>query len=104
MPIHQIEPIEVKKLQESGEAEIVDVRGADQHQKEHITGAINMPSAEIDAHRLPGAAGKKLIVHCNRGGGATRLCNALVGQDDSIEIYHLTGGIEAWKAAGLAVE
>lgn len=104
MPIHHIEPSQAKEMCDTYGAVIVDVRSSDQYTKEHIEGAANIPAADIDANRLPETAGKKLIIHCNRGGGATRLCNALMAQDDSIEVYHLKGGIEAWKAAGFGVE
>ena len=103
MPIHQLEPAEAKALQESGEAIIADLRGEEQYSKEHIPNAEHHPSDAIDMHNLPGGD-KKLIVHCNKGGRAGRFCNALMAEDDSIDIYHLKGGIEAWKAAGLKVE
>ena len=104
MPIYQLEPAEAMQWQDKGKAVIIDVRSADQYQKEHIPAARNMPSSELSAETLPHAEGRKLIVHCNRGGGATRFCNALMAQDNTIDIYHLKGGIEAWKAAGFDVE
>ena len=103
MPIHQIDPSDAKKLQSSDEAMIIDLRGAEQYGKEHIVGAVHMPVDTLNANNLPDD-GRKVIVHCNRGGRAGRFCNALMADDDSIDIYHLKGGIEAWKADGLAVE
>ena len=103
MPIYQIEPDEAKELQDSGDATIIDLRGDEQYSKEHIVGAEHMPSDTLNANNLPDE-GKKLIVHCNRGGRATRFCNALMVEDDAVDIYHLKGGIEAWKAAGFAVQ
>lgn len=103
MPIHQVKPQDAKIMCDNNEAIIIDLRGEDSYKKEHIVGAENIPSDTLNAGNLPDR-GKKLIVHCNRGGRAGRFCNALMREDSDIDIYHLEGGIEAWKAAGLSIE
>lgn len=104
MPIHQLNPAEARQWQDKGKAIIIDVRSHDQYQKEHIPSAQNIPASQITVLTLPvPPEGCKLIVHCNRGGGATRLCNALMEEDSALELYHLQGGIEAWKASGFEV-
>lgn len=104
MPIHQIDPAQAKQLQSEGAAVIIDLRAPDQFSKEHISGAQNIPSDSVTAENLPDIGDKKLIVHCNRGGRATRWCNSVIAEDQDVEIHHLQGGIEAWKAAGFAVD
>lgn len=103
MPIHQLTPQDAKLLCDNNEGIIIDLRGEDQFQKEHIVGAENMPSDTLHAGNLPDRNGKKLIVHCNKGGRAGRFCNALMAEDSEIDIYHLQGGIEAWKEAGFGI-
>lgn len=42
------DPIEMKKLVESGHLPIIDVRPMEQYQKGHIPGAVSMPLSEFD--------------------------------------------------------
>lgn len=104
MPIHQLSPQQAKQMTDNGEAVIVDLRGEDQYKVQHIKGARHIPSEQIELHKLPDMQGKKMIVHCNKGGRAGRFCNALMQHDAEIDIYHLEGGIQAWVEAGLATE
>lgn len=101
MPIHQLTPQEAKALVEKDEAVIIDLRGEEQYKERHIQGAEHIPSESMDVHNLPERGGKKLIVHCNKGGRAGRFCSAVMAADDEVELYHLQGGIQAWIDAGL---
>lgn len=104
MPIHQLTPQDAKIMHEADGAVIIDLRGEEQYKKQHIVGAENIPSEQLNISNLPDYENKKLIVHCNKGGRAGRFCHALMAEDSEIDIYHLEGGIEAWKEAGFAVE
>jgi hydroxyacylglutathione hydrolase len=101
MPIHQLTPQEAKRMHDAGEAFIIDLRGEEQFSACHIKGAEHIPADTIDVHQLPERSGKKLIVHCNRGGRAGRFCSAVIAADSDAELYHLQGGINAWIGAGL---
>lgn len=101
MPIHQLTPEDAKKMVDSGEAVIIDLRGEEQFKERHISGAEHLPADKINVHDLPERDGKKLIVHCNRGGRAGRFCNAVMEADADTDLYHLQGGIQAWIDAGL---
>lgn len=90
-------------MHDAGEAVIIDLRGAEQFAERHIVGAEHVPVDTIDIHHLPERGGKKLIVHCNRGGRAGRFCSAVMAADSEVELYHLQGGIQAWVDAGLPV-
>lgn len=104
MPLHQVTPQEAKRMQDAGEAVIIDLRGAEQFHTQHIVGAEHMPSDTMDVHNLPEFGGKKRIVHCNKGGRAGQFCSAVMAADSEVELYHLQGGINAWVDAGLPVE
>ncbi len=101
MAIHQLTPQEAKRMHDAGEAVIIDLRGEEQFKECHIKGAEHIPSDTIDVHSLPERGGKKLIVHCNKGGRAGRFCSAVMAADEDNNIYHLQGGITAWIEAGL---
>ncbi len=77
----------------------LDTRSFDQFSTETIQGTKNIVGP--CAANLDQFAGKKIIFHCNKGGGSGRHANAIV---DSLpyDIYNLAGGIQAWKEAGLA--
>lgn len=82
-------------------AQLIDVRGADEHARERIPGAINVPLDRLD--RLPGD-GRPLVFHCKSGmrteANAARLMDATGGEP----VFVLAGGIDGWRAAGQATE
>lgn len=85
------------------EATLIDVRGPDEFRGEHIPAAASIPLDTV-SKTLPllrPAGGRKLVFQCLRGGRgeqARQTASAL-----GYEAYNLTGGITAWKAAGLPV-
>lgn len=95
--IRSIGPAEASRMMTAGAA-LIDIRGMDEHARERIAGARNLPLAalgEID-HDGP------VIFHC-RTGHRTRLNAERLGQACRGEAFLLDGGIEGWKAAGLPI-
>ena len=80
-------------------AVLVDIRGTDEFARERISGARNAPLDSLG----PLNVAAPVIFHCKSGqrtrNNAARLVEASGGR-----AFLLDGGIEAWKAAGLAVE
>jgi len=99
--IINIEVAEAKKLLDSGEAIIFDVRTVEQYNKETVKGAQSQPYDGENPLNIP--ADKKVILHCNKGGRSGRASKKTAEAIDG-NIYNLTGGITAWKDAGYAVE
>lgn len=91
---------------ESGQAVLVDVREPFEHATERIAGARHVPLGHVDPAKLaPDSGGQRLVFHCRSGarsGRALEKCEQALSQS-GIEVYHLEGGIEAWKAAGKPV-
>ena len=104
MGLIKIDAATASNMQASGKALILDVRDAAQYGKEHIKDAKNVPMLEADMALLPKDTSKQLILHCNRGGRATRICTKLMQDHPDLKIYHLEGGIQGWKDAGLPIE
>lgn len=81
-------------------ATLVDIRAADEFRRRHVPGSLNLPMDQLG--HLPLPPGPRVFT-C-RSGNRTASCAAdlarLAGPDDSI----LEGGIDAWEAAGGAVE
>jgi rhodanese-related sulfurtransferase len=84
---------------------VVDVRTPAEFETAHIAGAINLPLDQVDAHleRIVGDAGGRMVLICQSGGRAAQACAKLTGAgltDASV----MTGGMNAWNAAGGPVE
>jgi rhodanese-related sulfurtransferase len=86
------------------DALVLDVREPGEYGAGHILGAKNLPLARLDA---AGEVAKKkdatLIVCCDTGDRSGKAMAALKKQGYS-KVVNLSGGLGAWKQAGLPVE
>jgi rhodanese-related sulfurtransferase len=87
----------------AGEVDLVDVREPSMHRAERIAGARSIPLAAVDPAALPGAAGRKLVFHCEIGKASATAAQRLVDAGRA-DVYNLEGGLQRWKQAGLPVE
>jgi len=96
--LQAISPSEAKRLMAQG-ATLIDIRNPDEHTRERIAAARNVPLNRLS--QLENLTGP-VIFHC-RGGKRTtdnaRQLHAAAG----CEAYMLAGGIDAWREAGLPV-
>ncbi len=93
----------LKTWLDNGEAVLVDVREPAEHAADNIQGAKLIPLGSISKNILPPCSGKKLVIHCRKGGRGGSACEKLLLEDPNLDVYNLEGGIEAWRAAGLQV-
>lgn len=98
--IYPVDPQHLRRMLETGEAYLVDVREPSEHACERIEGAVLMPLTGFNPANLQVPAGKKLVLHCKAGGRSTSACQQVVKAGLG-SVWNLTGGIEGWKAAGL---
>lgn len=100
MTTKTISPAEAQRLIDSG-ASLIDIRSPEEHGRERIAGALNVP---LDALSPSSTPGDVLIFHCRSGmrtgQAAARLAESAAGR----ECYIVEGGINAWGNAGLPVE
>ena len=94
----------LKQWLEQGDVVLIDVREPAEHRAEHIEGANLLPLAQVRAASLPGVPGKKVVVHCLKGGRGSQACEKLLTENPLLEIYNLEGGINAWSTAGFPVK
>lgn len=85
-----------------GRAVLIDVREPGEHARENIPGAYLAPLSAFDPDALTGDRDKIAVFHC-ASGNRTRMNAGLLLATGFKAIYHLKGGIAAWKAAGLPV-
>ncbi|MDI3402548.1 rhodanese-like domain-containing protein [Streptomyces cavernicola] len=110
--LDRIGPHEAHAAAEAGEALLVDIRYAELRERDGlIPGALVVERNELEwrldpqgSHRLPEATGHDVhvVVVCNEG-YASSLGAASLQQLGLYRATDLTGGFQAWRAAGLPV-
>ena len=93
----------VKRWYDRNEILLVDVRETSEFELEHIAGALLLPMSSFDPEIFPVIPGKKVILHCAIGKRSEAAGKMLLGEGHPGAI-HLTGGLDAWKAAGYPTE
>lgn len=82
---------------------LVDVRETSEYEVEHIAGALLLPLSSFDPEMFPSLPGKSVVLHCAVGKRSEAAGKMLLNEGHE-EVVHMTGGIEAWKAAGYPTE
>lgn len=99
--VKEIPAIEVKKMLDSGEIILIDVREPLEYTEEHLAKAQLFPLSHFRAEALPDPAGKKLLFYCHLGRRSAIAASKWGEHSAEREVYSLKGGIAAWKEAGL---
>ncbi|MEE9389329.1 MAG: HigA family addiction module antitoxin [Paracoccaceae bacterium] len=94
---------QVKEWVERNDVLLVDVRETSEYEKEHIAGALLLPLSSFEPEMFPTLAGKTVVLHCAIGKRSAAAGKMLLKEGHK-DVIHLTGGIEAWKAAGFPTE
>lgn len=96
MTLKTLSPAETQAAIDAG-AQLIDIRSADEHAREHIPGAINVPLERIND--LPNDGGP-IIFHCKSGMRTAANAAQLGGAAGGVPAYILDGGVDAWRKAG----
>ena len=97
-----LDPGEVARLLDTGQAILIDVREPSEYAVERIPGALLYPLSTFDARRLPPDEPRRLIFHCAGGKRSLAAAEQRLAAGNS-RAAHMGGGIAAWKSAGLPV-
>lgn len=99
-----IDPQALKRRLDDGSAVLVDIREPAEFAREHIAGAKLIPLSAIDRasnHQHIGTApGQAVVFMCRTGTRTAANCGRLLARTRG-EAYLLSGGLQAWKDAGL---
>ena len=97
-----ISATEAVVLLNRSKALILDVRDAAEYAAGHISGAKNIPVAELAGRikELEKFKDKPILVHCQKGARAKTACGLLKAQQFT-QLNNLTGGLDAWVEAKL---
>lgn len=98
--------ISPEELSELTDPDVIDVRTPAEFGELHAPGARNFPLSSLNPTELlesrNGKHGQPIYVMCRSGNRAAKACEKLAAAGCA-EIVHVTGGVNAWNAAGLPV-
>jgi len=83
---------------------VIDVRSPDEYSSEHIPGAISLPAPTVNRHLDQiRAAGGNAVLYCNDL-HFTKFAEQVLMRKGVKGFYHLEGGLNGWREAGLELE
>ncbi len=104
MTIQEVDPLTLKQWMDDGSAVLIDVREPDEHASECIAHDHPMPLSSFNPQALPEHDGKVVVYYCASGTRTAHFGQQLADITAGAKaVYHLTGGIMAWKQAGNGV-
>lgn len=102
----EISTIEPAALAQKPAPDVIDVRTPVEFLAVHATGAKNVPLDSLDPAAVMstrnGNSDEPLFVICKSGGRSAKACEKFV-QAGFASVVNVTGGTDAWAAAGLPV-
>ena len=96
-------PGDVAERLKSRRAVLVDIREPDEFARRHVRGALSRPMAAFEQAHLKIEPGQDVIFTCRTGMRTGANCARLAATVEG-EAFVLSGGVDAWAAAGLPVE
>jgi len=95
-----LSPADAKSLIDQGEAILIDVREPYEYGFERIPGALLFPLATFDPAALPCGGPQKIVLQCGTSKRSGMAAQRMIDAGCAV-VYHIKGGLAAWKEAGL---
>ena len=99
--LRELAPPAVHKMMRERSIVLIDVREPQEYVAERIHGALLFPLSTFDLKALPSPASCEIVFHCGTG-KRSAMAVAKCLELGITHTAHMAGGIQAWKAAGLA--
>lgn len=99
-----LDPQQVRKLADSNEVTLIDVRESDEWREGHLPGAVHLPRGflELQAESKMPNKSEPIVIYC-AGGNRSALAAATMKQMGYSNVRNMSGGFSAWRNAGLEV-
>ena len=101
--LKSIDAAEAARLLREQGATLIDIREPDEHARERIPGAHNLPLSQLDQAELALQQGQAVLFHCRAGARTAGNADRLAAKAGLCEAYIVEGGLDGWKRAGLPV-
>jgi len=102
MDVPESTPEEAYAALQNGNAVLVDVREPWEYEQASIPGALLIPIGELPDRIDEIPDDREVYVHCRLGGRSAKAVEFLT-EHGRPRSHNVTGGIDAWRAAGLPV-
>ncbi len=99
--LEEVDPKTIHEWMEKDEVFLVDVRAADEYEKEHLKNATLMPYKIFNPKYISAPENKKLVFCCQMGGRSHFAARHFLAAASPRPCYNLKGGINAWKKENL---
>jgi|SRR5215218_1736712 len=96
-----LSPEEAKRLIDSGDADLVDVREPREHEAGRIEGDKLVPIAELTAAAQDMDTDRPILFYCRSGVRSSMATQAF--RASGYKAFNLAGGIVAWVGQGLPI-
>ena len=99
-----VNPAEATLLINREDAQILDVREADEFAAGHLSEAKNIPASKLAERigELEKFKDKPVILSCQSGGRSSSACEVL-RKAGFTNVHNLEGGVAAWEQAGMPI-
>ena len=101
--IRGVSVAQASSLLQTGKATLIDVRGPDEFRAGHIPHAISLPMGSLFKKLELVPPRQQVIVQCG-GGLRSQIVASMLQRVGFTNIRNLSGGINAWKSAGLPTD
>lgn len=99
----QVSTQDLAERMQSGNVQIVDVRGAAEWEAGHLPGVPNIPLGSLLDHLKDLSPNTPIVVHC-QGGGRSAIAASLLEANGFANVANLSGGYGKWEREGMRVE
>lgn len=93
---YTIGPVELKAMKETKDVKIIDVRRSEDYELGHISDAISIPKAELEAKLSSLSKNEIHIVYCYNQQCQLATAAALFMAKNDYPVMELTGGFHVW--------
>ena len=101
--VPQMDAAALAAAMKAGSVRVLDVRGHAEWQEGHLPGVANIPVGFLPARLAAVPTDGTLVLQC-QAGGRSSIASSLLLAAGRTNIVNLTGGYDAWTAAGLPTE
>lgn len=98
----ELEPARVSELAAAGEAELVDVREAYEHEAGRISGSRHVEVNELTAAAPSISKDRAVVFYCRSGSRSAMAAEAF--SQAGYDAFTMTGGLAGWAERGLPLE